>query len=270
VIRPEPQLTIRAAGREPPASNFSKEHAVADPILWTNVDDEREKGPAAPRRVLRYRDAETGKVVTERVPARCSANDDYGTPSILTGYRRWLPIIREDGNAVRVPLTNAAAHVDTNTGYAQHQIEKAKKNGAFRFDQCPLPQIYAGTAWRNAFIAPEVLEALANREPACDGVDEQHMCKHAKAEQRARQERRRAEEQAREQSRMDEVQRQKHALDQKLVAALQEGNQQNADLIRTMMALMQTAGLVPAAPQPAGTPQTPAPVPSGGQGKKGG
>ena len=237
---------------------------MAEPILWTHADNEQEKGSNSPRRTLRYRD-EDGRVVIERVPARCSADDNYDSPTVHTGYQRWLPIIRDDGNAVRIPLTNAAAHVDTNTGYARNQIEKWKRNGGFRFDECPLAQIYGKTAWKQAFISPEVLEDLAARVTPCEGTSETRPCRHTKAEQAARQQRRRDEDNARERARMGEVERAKHDLNQRLVAELAAGNKQTAEMIQTFMAMMANVVGGGQAPAPAPTNPPPATTPPGGK-----
>mgnify|MGYP000706354711 CR=1 FL=1 len=210
---------------------------MSDPILWIHADNANEQGPNAGRRVMRYR-GPNGKIIEERVPARCSANDDYGTPSVLTTYERWLPVIRADGNAVRVPLTNAAAHTDTDTTYARHMREKAKHKGWFRFDQCPIAQIHARTVWANAFVSDEVKRAIATNEAPCptDSVDEQHMCVHAIAEQKARQEARRLDDIAREKSRLDEATKLKAAGDERLAAALEESNRQNQAMIEKLAA----------------------------------
>lgn len=219
-----------------------------EPCMWVDADRSVESGPTSTLRQMVWRDKD-GRRVVERVPARCAVpGSTNGTP---LRFKRWLPLLRMDGNMVRVPLTNAAAHVDTNTSYAQNQIEKAKRNGGFRFDMCILAQVYGRMGWASALLDPGVIADVKANIGACPPPDddedaERFPCKHVLAEAAARKAARKREEDAREAARMDDAQRAKHELDAKTAEAMaaiaeasKDSNAQTRAVLEQMTALLQ-------------------------------
>lgn len=146
---------------------------MADPILWVGKTQRT-------RRIV-----VDGEARTERIPQRGHAgNSDYDAPTLAPG-KRWELYVKGDGNAMRVPLTNAAAHLDDSTPYGQMIRAKARFLGWYPLGSCPCALLLTGELRANHFADKSVLNAEACK-PRTYNVEEP--CPHALAEQKARQE----------------------------------------------------------------------------------
>lgn len=145
---------------------------MADPILWVG------KAQRTRRIVV------DGEQRTERIPQRGHAgNSDYDEPKLAPG-KRWELYVKGDGNACRVPLTNAAAHLDDTTPYGQMVRAKARFLGWYPLGSCPCALVLTGELRANHFASKEVARSEPCR-PRTYSVEDP--CPHALAEQEARQ-----------------------------------------------------------------------------------
>jgi len=225
--------------------------STSDPILWvtTNPGD---MNNTHPRRTLRTQRPD-GTVVVERVPQRCSDNNDYDNPSVKTNYKRWVRVVKQCGTEVRIPITNAAAHTDPNTGYAAHLREKCIAFGWYTYGKCPVAEILGGEHDRRAFISPEVLEAVAKGVACVPGTfSEAKPCPHCLAEKAARSARHLAEWKTREHAVLTEAEKQNVSTQKQTAEALQAiaaASQGNTEAMLSMMqAFMEKLSGVASAP----------------------
>ena len=149
---------------------------ATDPILWLDADlAQSETSPHAARRAIIHKgDGEYGADLVERHPQFCSQGDDAQT--VRRNYARFAHVVRTDGNLVRVPLTNAAAHTDTNTAYAGNQRAKFRALGWFNAGRCPLADVHSGMLQPARIMDAEVRALALAGAPPCRGPVERGVC----------------------------------------------------------------------------------------------
>lgn len=228
---------------------------MSDPILWVTTNP-GEASNTHPRRTLRARNLD-GKIVEERVPQRCSANNDYDNPSILENYQRWARVVKHCGTEVRVPLTNAASHTDINTGYAAAMREKFRKLGWYTYGACPVAQVLGGDLAACSFVSREVLDAIAKGTACVPGTySEANPCPHCLAEMKGRRSIALAAWREREHAVLSEAEKQNVSTQTKTAEALQAIAAASQGNTEAMMSMMQAfiekmSGIAAAAPAPA-------------------
>lgn len=121
---------------------------MAEPILWAHKAEKLRKIPArrwnaTTSQMEEVFDDDTGQQVFEKIPQRGHVAGDYDNP-IATNYSRWLHVLRHDGHVVRVPLTCAAADLDTNQLTTQERRAKARHFGWIPVGSCPLAMVQTG------------------------------------------------------------------------------------------------------------------------------
>jgi hypothetical protein len=123
---------------------------MADPIFWSNQQIAR------PNRQMRARDLNehtgvlepvidpvTRRPLIERVPQRGHDGDSDPKQPRLAPGRRWMHVLRHDGNEVRVPITTAAAPVE-DSNYGAWIQAKARHFGWIPFGHCPVALLLTG------------------------------------------------------------------------------------------------------------------------------
>jgi hypothetical protein len=108
---------------------------MAQPILWCqHAKAQRER-----TRVV------GGKKVTEKVPqhGHDGKDADYDKPRLARGNRVWFSMDRA-GNEVRVPITSAAADMNSDSGYARWMKAKFRHYGWIHVSECPCLLLKAG------------------------------------------------------------------------------------------------------------------------------
>jgi len=120
-----------------------------------------------------------GKRIVEKIPR--TAQDPRRPGARL---RRWVRMLDSYGNDVFAVLTTAAAEAVPEGKYANTQRRKFRKHGWFPFGQCPIALLSTGQLRKSA-----LLTQWKDGERPCDPnkCDGEHPCKHAVAEQVARQ-----------------------------------------------------------------------------------
>lgn len=108
-----------------------------EPILWLTMDDKLNA-----RRFHRSHIGPDGKRILERLPQR-GHQGPYDNYSLARGMRS-IRMARNDGHTTDMPLTNGAAHLDTNQTYAGYQLAKARYFGWFPVAKCPLACVVSG------------------------------------------------------------------------------------------------------------------------------
>lgn len=99
-------------------------------------------------------------------------------------FQRFVNVVRHEGHVTALTLTNAAAHADLSTPYAEMMRAKARHFGWYPLGSCPCAGIMSGEFSRDAF----VLEEVRKGQPCERGTyNEANPCKHALAERDARQ-----------------------------------------------------------------------------------
>lgn len=191
--------------------------ADRESIFWTST---RPNYNQRDREIVRM---EGGKRIVEKVPQRGHQGDyDNRTIDPRSARSRWLHVCRDDGNWIRMVMTNAAAHVDSNEAWGQYQRAKARFFGWFPIGSCPLALISAGYFKPGQFVNQAMLE-----EQACKPgtYSEREPCPHCKAETEARRKQRTELEVERAKNWRDPTDRQIEAAREenaKLIAALTE------------------------------------------------
>lgn len=154
------------------------------PILWLDADiSQQEMDPNAPRRAIKAVEASSrSAAVYERHPQWCTDGNEVG--SIRRNYQRFVHVVRHDGNVVRAVITNAAAHTDTNTGYAQNQRNKHWHFGWFKFGKCPIAAAAAGELQPHLIKSDAIAALVEEGAPACNPkvFGPKNLCPHALAE----------------------------------------------------------------------------------------
>jgi hypothetical protein len=150
-----------------------------EPIFWTTTQpgyNDRDR-----QRTITVE--ENGKKVrrTEKFPQRGHVGD-YDDRRTAPG-ERWMLVVRHDGNEVRAPLTNGAAHMDSATAYGKYMRVKARFLGWFDPRQCPCALRVTNE------LLPETLvseEALTGQPCQPDPDHKERRCAHSIAEKAAR------------------------------------------------------------------------------------
>jgi len=125
---------------------------------------------------------QNGRKVVIRHPQRGHVGD-YDERRVAD-FTRSINVVRHEGHVTALVLTNAAAHTDTSTPYAQYQRAKARALGWYPLGSCPCAGIAAGEFSRDSFVTEEV----RNGQPCERGTyGEAKPCKHALLERDARQ-----------------------------------------------------------------------------------
>lgn len=146
---------------------------MPEPILWANKT----------RRTAVV--VVDGEQRTERIPQRGhDGNSDYDKPTVARGPR-WIRYIQADGTDARVPITNAAAHLDADTTYAKMIRQKARVLGWIPVGACPCALVMTGELNPKHIIDPSV-RASEPCKPNTYGWEHGTWCPHVVAEQKAR------------------------------------------------------------------------------------
>lgn len=148
-----------------------------DPIFWTSTrpgynDRDRERVYMKAGRRVREKIPQTGHIGEPRSKRKA--------PGL-----RFLYMIRHDGHEGAIVLTNAAAHLDPNTGWGQYQLMKARFLGWFASGDCPAALLGTGRLKPDHIVNKSIIGQL----PCEQGTyDRDNPCKHTKLEQAARRE----------------------------------------------------------------------------------
>jgi hypothetical protein len=166
-----------------------------EPIFWTST---RPGYNQRDREIVRFED---GRRIVEKVPQRGHQGDYENRKTDSRCARaRWLHVVTDKGNWIRMVLTNAAAHFDANTDWGQYQRAKARYFGWFPVWSCPLALLSTGELKRGQIVDRSLLE----QKPCEPGsYSEQKPCPHCVSETDARRARHAA----------DEVERYKNYVD---------------------------------------------------------
>jgi hypothetical protein len=146
-----------------------------EPIFWTSTVPGYNTADRE-RRTIR-----DGKEVVERVP-QIGHQGDYEHKSLAQGIR-YIEVVRHEGHIINQVLTNAAAHLDINTGWFQQQRGKALYWGWYPIATCPVALLRTGE------LQPRHIKdaSLLNAQPCEHGTyDREHRCPHSISEQAAR------------------------------------------------------------------------------------
>jgi hypothetical protein len=160
------------------------------PIFWTTT----QAGYNDSDRTRRY--MRNGKRVVEKLPQSGHVGD-YNDKRRARGTR-FVKMIDSAGNEMAITLTNAAAHMDPNTGYGQNVRAKARHFGWYAIGECPCALIATGEINREAFMVDSVRDGQPCSRDSFKGDHLDTMCPHAKAERQARMDANKAREQERE------------------------------------------------------------------------
>jgi hypothetical protein len=154
-------------------------------IFWTTTtpgynDSDRQ-------RMVVVDDVVRGKPVkkraVEKFPQRGHLGD-YEDRRTAPG-ERWMLVVRHDGHEVRAVLTNAAAHMDSATGYGRYVRGKARALGWFDPGQCPCALLLT----RELDADQVVSEEVRNGTPCAPNTyNRTNRCPHSIAEKNARME----------------------------------------------------------------------------------
>lgn len=148
-------------------------------IFWTGPGSYSQRD----REIVRF---ENGKRIVEKVPQRGHRGDSDPDGRVLdsrAAANRWMHVCTDAGNWIRMVLTNAAAHTDITTEWAQERRAKAAHFGWFRIDACPLALVAHGELLRGQFL----VQSMFSDRPCDRGTySEAQPCKHCLAETDAR------------------------------------------------------------------------------------
>lgn len=180
-----------------------------EPIFWASTtkgvnDQDRE----------RWIVNEEGERVRERFPQRGHIGP-YDNYSRAPG-ERWALVVRHDGHEIRMVLTNAAAHVDSSTSWAQQQRGKQRTLGWYNPGQCPCALLMTGA------ITPDLIvdKSIIGQTPCAPGTfSTTNRCPHSKSEQEARR--------ARNKRKMDERELAQQSKDDKIIEVMREQIESN-------------------------------------------
>lgn len=109
---------------------------------------------------------------------------DYDAPiRMLREGRRWISMVKGDGNVVFYVITCGAGDDDPHSDYARERKQKARALGWFPIASCPISLLKTGALLREHFVE----RSLLNQE-ACDhgSYSIVEPCPHARAEREAR------------------------------------------------------------------------------------
>jgi hypothetical protein len=147
-----------------------------EPILWCS-----RPGHNREREIVRF---ENGKRIIEKIPQR-GHQGDYENRRIdrRCAAARWIHVVRHDGFAVRMLLTNGAAGMDPNDSWGQYQKAKARYFGWFPIGSCPLALVATGD-----IKASQLVDRSLIGQKACEpgSYSEATPCPHCLSEHRAR------------------------------------------------------------------------------------
>lgn len=148
-----------------------------EPIFWTGPGSYSQRD----REIVRH---VNGKRIVEKVPQRGHQGEpDNRTMDPRARANRWMHVCTDAGNWIRMVLTNAAAHTDVTTEWAQERRAKARYFGWFRIDTCPVALVAAGELERDKFI----VQSMFDDRPCARGTySEESPCKHCVLETEAR------------------------------------------------------------------------------------
>lgn len=125
-----------------------------------------------------------GRRVVERIPQTASFGT-YDSPT--QAPPRWRKVIDSYGNELRVPMTTAAADLDTEGGYGRLQRSKWRHFGWYEVGHCPCAMFMNNELGRNHFVSQEVLaSALAGKACQPGTYSVSAPCEHSIAEMEAR------------------------------------------------------------------------------------
>ncbi len=146
------------------------------PIFWTST----RPGYNDPDRIkVRHLDAD-GEPVRERLPQNGHVGD-WDARRILPN--RSIEIVRDSGDTVHVPMTQAAGDTDTNGPYAQYLRAKFRTLGWFAIGMCPITAVASGTLMRKHVRCAHIL----TDQPCERGTYSANKpCRHALEERDAR------------------------------------------------------------------------------------
>jgi hypothetical protein len=160
---------------------------MGEPILWAHK--------AAPGRtqLARRWNAETseweviynestGLPLREKVPQRGHEDGDYDAPKLATGIRRWMHVLRHEGNVVRAILNMGAADTEGADFIGKVVRGKARTLGWIPVGRCPVAMRMAGQI-RPHQLADTTLRTL---EKGCERSSEERPCPHYFMEEKAR------------------------------------------------------------------------------------
>lgn len=158
--------------------------AEADAIFWVRVPRvSTGSGPADYARTITTTSIVDGKVVRERKPQLSHRGGDYDKleQHPLARARRYVDVVRHDGNIVALVLTNGAGTVEI-TEYSNAMKRKAKFFGWFPVDSCVVRCVEARVTHREHIVDKTLLE-----ETPCDkGSVPAGGCEHTRREIEAR------------------------------------------------------------------------------------
>lgn len=145
---------------------------MAEPILWVN------KAQRSATVVV------DGEQRTERIPQRGhTGSSDYDRPE-LARFKRWERYIKACGTDARVPLTNAAAHLQHDDGYGKMIHRKGRALGWIPRGNCPCTMLLAGELLPKHIVD----KSLLTQQPCAPRTyNVEEPCPHLLAEQKARQ-----------------------------------------------------------------------------------
>jgi len=144
---------------------------MSEPILWAKRGSH----------INRKRVVVDGEVRFERVP-QIGHSGDQNDPRRARG-KRWEKYVQNDGAVLRVPVTNAAAHLDDTTAYAAMIRSKARHLGWFLAGTCPCAMLASGDLHQS-----HVADKSLLTDTACPPrtYNEDKPCPHVEREIKAR------------------------------------------------------------------------------------
>lgn len=159
------------------AQNPFQQYDSSEPIFWTSTTP----GYNTPDRERWI--VVDGKRVKEKIPQRAHVGDHTARRLAPGADKRWILMVRQDGHEGRVVMTNAAAHVDDSTGWAQDRRVKARFYGWYHPGMCPCALVATGELAPELVLDPDVRSAQPCK-PGSYSIS--NRCPHSIAEQKAR------------------------------------------------------------------------------------
>lgn len=124
-----------------------------------------------------------GRRIKERFPQRGHDGDYEDKKLARHANQRFVRVVRHEGHITPLVLTNAAAHLDTNTDFAGYQKAKMRHFGWFALGMCPLALLAMGDLSTDHFAD----QSLVKQAPCAPRTySEAEPCPHCKAETTAR------------------------------------------------------------------------------------
>jgi hypothetical protein len=162
---------------------MSQQPFYREPVFWTTSNAEQIGFNSLDREKRIMRD---GREVRVKHP-QAGHQGDYDALVRMRGEGyRFMTIVKTNGATVFYTLTNGAADMDPNSGYAIERKQKARFYGWYRIGACPVALLRAGEMHPGHFVDQSLLEAAP-----CEHGTYGHSkpCPHALAEKAARQKR---------------------------------------------------------------------------------